>query len=107
MEKYDLVVIGAGVSGMRTAIELADMGTKVFIIEKEHFVGGRTSQWSKLFSTNQSGEEVVSRMYSDIKKHDNITLFTGAELTKNDGNLGNFESTLKITPRYIDPQCAI
>lgn len=102
-----VLVIGAGVAGMRAAIELADMGTEVSIIEKEHFVGGRTSQWSKLFSTNQTGQEIVSRMYETIQKHDNITLYTGAELLENDGNMGNFQSRIRIKPRFIDPQCKV
>jgi heterodisulfide reductase subunit A2 len=102
-----VLVVGAGVAGMRAAIELADMGTEVTIIEKEHFVGGRTSQWNKLFSTNQSGEEVVSRLYNCIQKHDNIKLFTGAEIVKNDGTLGNFETSIRIKPRYISPNCNV
>jgi len=102
-----VLVVGAGVAGMRAAIELADMGTEVAILEKEHFVGGRSSQWNTLFSTNQTGREVVSKMYQDIKKHENITLYTGAEIIKNDGNLGNFQTSVKIKPRYIDPNCSI
>ncbi|MGM0648514.1 MAG: 4Fe-4S binding protein [Bacteroidota bacterium] len=102
-----VLVIGAGVAGMRAAIELADMGTAVSIIEKEHFVGGRASQWSKLFSTNQTGQEVVERMYHAIDKHENITLYTGAELIENDGNMGDFKSRIRIKPRFIDPQCKV
>jgi heterodisulfide reductase subunit A2 len=102
-----VLVIGAGVAGMRNAIELADMGTEVFLIEKEHFVGGRTSQWSKLFSTNQTGQEVVKQLYENIKKHDNISLYTGAEIVENSGNVGSFETKIKITPRFIKPNCSI
>lgn len=102
-----VLVVGAGVAGMRAAIELADMGTEVSIIEKEYFIGGRASQWNTLFSTNETGRDVVSRMYNQILDHKNITLYTGAEIVKNDGNLGNFVTSIRIRPRYIDPNCSI
>ena len=102
-----VLVIGAGVAGMRSAIELADMGSKVHLIERTHFVGGRTSQWSKLFTTSETGEEIVSRLYHSVLEHDNITLYMGTEVVSNSGSVGNFEVELKKTPRYIDPDCKI
>ncbi len=96
------VVIGAGVSGMRTAIELSDMGTLVYLIEKNHFVGGRVAQWGKIFQSEKRGDEIVDRLYKEIKQRENITLFTGAQLTSLKGSVGNFEMGVKITPRYIN-----
>jgi len=102
-----IAVVGAGVTGMRAAIELADMGSEVYLIEKSHFVGGRVSQWGRLFTTDETGEEIVSRLYNEIKKHSNITLFTGAEVISNSGSVGNFELEVKIQPRYIKPDISI
>ncbi|MBN3034596.1 MAG: CoB--CoM heterodisulfide reductase iron-sulfur subunit A family protein [Bacteroidales bacterium] len=99
------LVIGAGMAGMKAALELADMGTRVFLIERDHFVGGRTSQWSSLFTTFETGEEVVLRVYREVDSNPNITLLTGAELVSVKGTVGNFEATIKITPRYIKPGC--
>lgn len=99
------LVIGAGMAGMRAAIELADMGTKVFLIEREHFVGGRTSQWSRLFTSNESGEEVVNRVYDRVFNDENIQLYTGTDLISMKGTVGDFKATIKITPRYISPDC--
>ena len=48
-----VLVVGAGVAGLRAAVDLADMGTRVYLIEKSHFVGGRTSQWTTLFSSDE------------------------------------------------------
>lgn len=96
-----IAVVGAGVTGMRAAIELADMGSKVYLIEKSHFIGGRVSQWGQLFTTEETGEEIVSRLYNEIKKRTNITLFTGAEVIANSGSVGNFELKVRIQPRYI------
>jgi len=96
-------VIGAGVSGMRSAIELADMGTRVYLIEKDHFVGGRVPQWEELFTTDEYGENIVADLFAEIKKKENITLFTGAELESLSGCIGNFEIKVKIKPRYVIP----
>jgi len=100
-----VLVIGAGMAGMRAAIELADMGTKVYLIEREHFVGGRTSQWSRLFTTNETGEEVVLRVFDKVDTYENIELLTGTQLTSIKGTVGDFIATIKITPRYINPDC--
>lgn len=102
-----VIVLGAGISGMRAAIEMANMGTKVYLIEREHFVGGRTSQWSRLFTTDETGEQVVSRLFKEVEKNENIVLYTGTELINVKGSVGDFLARIKITPRYIDPDCRI
>ncbi len=100
-----VLIIGAGVSGMRAAIELADMGTEVFLIEKSHFVGGRAAQIGDLFSTNEKGKEIISKLYNEIKKREKITLFTGGELESISGSVGNLQVKIKLSPRYIIPGC--
>jgi len=102
-----VLVVGAGIAGMRAAIELAEMGTEVFLIEREYFVGGRASQWNELFSTNETGREVVSRLYNKIIKTNNITLFTGADIDSKSGGVGNFDIKIKIKPRHIKPNCKL
>ena len=96
-------VVGAGVSGMRCAIELADMGTRVYLVEKDHFVGGRVPQWGELFSTDENGEKIAGHLFEEIKKRENITLFTGAELESLSGCIGSFQIKIKINPRYVLP----
>ncbi len=100
-----VTIIGAGVSGMRAAIELADMGTDVYLIEKDHFVGGIPPQMEELFETNEKGKEIVEKLYNEIKKREKIKLFTGAELEAISGSVGNFEAKVKIKPKYIIPDC--
>ena len=103
--KKAVAVIGAGVSGMRAAIELSNMDCPVILIEREHFIGGRTSQWDVLFTTNQTGQEIVTGLYTDIIRRKNITLLTGAEITGNSGSIGDFRLKVKITPRYVKEGC--
>ena len=102
-----VAVVGAGVAGMRAALELAEMGTKVHLIEREYFVGGRASQWNVLFTTNETGQEVVTRLYNQIITHPKITLYTGTEIVGKKGSVGEFNLTLRIKPRYIKPECKL
>lgn len=101
--KKSALVIGAGVSGMKAAIDLARSGNEVFLIEKDYFVGGRIAQKETLFPTNQNGKEVVAALYNEMKKFPNITIFTGATVEKVSGSLGNFNVDIKVKPRYINP----
>ncbi len=100
-----VAVIGGGVAGLRAAIELSNMGSPVTLIEREHFVGGRVSQWDVMFTTNQTGKELVTRLYNDLISRDNVTLLTGAEVISNTGSIGDFTLKVKITPRYIRARC--
>lgn len=103
--KKSVAVIGAGIAGMRAAIELSNMGCPVTILEREHFIGGRTSQWDVLFTTNQTGKELVTNLYNDLIKRKNITLLTGAEIVSTSGSIGDFRVKVKITPRYVREEC--
>lgn len=103
--KQAVLVVGAGVSGMKAASSLAKMGTHVFLIDREHFIGGRIAHWDVLCTTEETGKELVKRLYKDISADKNITLFTGAELIANKGSKGNFTATIKITPRYVNAAC--
>jgi len=100
-----VAVIGAGVAGMRAADELADLGIQVYLIEREYFVGGRVAQLDNLFTTDETGKELVTRLYEKIMHNPNITLFTGAELVEKKGSIGNFRLKVKITPRYVNDKC--
>jgi len=100
-----VLVIGAGVAGMKAATSLAKMAVDVYLIEKEHFIGGRISQWDVLCATEETGKELVTRLYNDVIANKNITLFTGAELIECNGSKGNFTVKVKVTPRYVKNIC--
>lgn len=100
--KKTVLIIGAGVAGMKAAIELARVGNEVYLIEKDYFVGGKVAQNNKVFMSQQNGKEIVAKLYTEIKKHNNITLFTGATVEKVSGSLGNFHIDIKVKPRYIN-----
>jgi len=102
-----ILIIGAGIAGMRAAIELSDMGSKVYLIEKSHFTGGRVPQWGDIFTTDETGEQIVKNLYNEINKRDNISLYTGAELVSTSGSVGNFKIDVRIRPRYLKPESEI
>lgn len=99
--KNSALIIGAGIAGMRAAIALANMGTRVILIEKEHYVGGRVAQWNKLYPTNMKSEDIIKALYHEIIVHDSIYLYTGAELTSKSGSVGNFIAKIRVKPRHF------
>ncbi len=84
------LVIGAGVSGMRAAINLADMGLSVYLIEKEKNVGGWALEVGRIAPEGELGTEVVEKLLKRIQQYDNIILYTETELTSKSGNIGDF-----------------
>ncbi len=100
-----VAVVGAGIAGLRAAIELADMGTYVYLIEREYFIGGRITQWDELFTTNQTGREIITKLYHQLISYKNITLFTGAEIIETSGSVGNMQIKVRVKPRYVKTSC--
>lgn len=96
-----VAIIGGGVAGMKAAIALSNMDCPVHIIEREHFIGGRVAQWGELFTTNETGKELVTKLYDDLIKRQNVMFYTGSEVITNSGSIGDFKLKIKITPRYF------
>jgi len=92
-----VVVVGAGVSGMRASIDLARMGNQVVLVEKESLVGGQLSGRGPVFPTGQKGQQLVDTLLEQIRKTPGITLFTNASLEKVTGSIGNFKAEVKVS----------
>lgn len=86
----ETLVIGAGVAGLRAALALSDMGITVHIVENTPQAGGRVAALGKMFPDNKSGSEIIDSLLGEVKKRENITLFTSAEVVEKTGNVGNF-----------------
>jgi heterodisulfide reductase subunit A len=97
-----VVVIGAGVSGMRAAIDLAKMGNQVYLIEKENSVGGNVAKWKDLFITGQQGTAIVDALSMKIRELTNIKLFTNAVIDKVSGSLGNFFVNVRVNDEILN-----
>jgi len=91
-----VLVIGAGIAGLRAALELADLGVEVFLIEKEPEVGGMVAKLGEMFPSGKSGAELIAALLVEVKKCANITLFLNAEMTEKSGHIGEFELAITI-----------
>ncbi len=91
-----VLVVGAGVAGMRAAISLAGMGMSVFIIERENEPGGWASQVGRMGPDNQYGPEVVANLLEQVRSNESIMLYTNAELTAKSGHVGDFIATVRL-----------
>jgi len=100
-----VLVIGAGVAGMKAATSLAKMGISVHLIEKEFFIGGQIAHWDILCGTDETGRDLVTRLYNDVIANNNITVYAGTQLIECNGSKGNFMVKLKKTPRYVSDIC--
>ncbi|MCP4993375.1 MAG: CoB--CoM heterodisulfide reductase iron-sulfur subunit A family protein [Gammaproteobacteria bacterium] len=100
-----ILVVGGGVSGMTAALEAAETGKKVVLVEKRPYVGGRVSQLYKYFPKlcfPTCGLEINQRR---AKMNPNLTILTMAEVTDISGEAGDYTAKVKISPRYINENC--
>ncbi|HVP21691.1 MAG TPA: FAD-dependent oxidoreductase [Anaerolineaceae bacterium] len=94
--KPRVLVIGAGVAGMRASISLADMGLAVYLIEKEEQPGGWSREAGRMGPDGQLGSEVVAALLQRIQANDRIVLYTQAELIEKSGSIGDFDVKINV-----------
>lgn len=100
-----IVVVGGGISGMTAAIEAAECGKQVVLLEKSPSLGGRVSQLYKYFPKMchpTCGLEINLRR---LKANNNIKVMTMSEVTKINGDSGNYTLEVKVSPRYVNENC--
>jgi len=100
--KYDVLVVGGGIAGGESALNLANLGYKVLLVEKELSIGGKMILLSKVFPTLDCAACITTPKVSEIARHPNITIFTGAE-AKSIIKKGEhqFEAVVLQKPRYV------
>jgi heterodisulfide reductase subunit A len=96
-----VLVIGAGVSGIQAALDLAESGFKVYMVERTPTIGGRMAQLDKTFPTNDCSMCILAPKMVETSKHPNIELIMNSEVKSVAGDEGNFEVTIKRHPRYV------
>ena len=97
-----VLVIGGGISGMQSALDLADSGFFVNIVDSSPSIGGAMAQLDKTFPTNDCAMCIMAPKLVETGRHQNIKLFTNAQIEKVDGEVGNFNVTVSKRPRYVD-----
>ncbi len=96
-----VLVIGAGIAGLRAAVSLADLGIHAFLIEKEAEPGGWIRKFKKLYPQGRSGEKIIAKLLEEVGKRENITLFTEAELIEKTGCVGDFDVKIRAKGEEI------
>ena len=87
------LVVGGGVSGMSAALSLADQGFYTYLLEKGDFLGGNALQLNTTWQGEDIGRE-VGNMIQRVENHEHIEVFTRAEISKAEGFVGNFQTTV-------------
>ena len=105
IEAQTILVVGGGSSGLTAAVEAAEAGRDVFIVEKRPYLGGRVAQMHQYFPKlcpSSCGLEINFRR---IRQNPRIKFFTMAEVENILGEDGNFDVTIRLNPRYINENC--
>ncbi|MBE6943849.1 MAG: CoB--CoM heterodisulfide reductase iron-sulfur subunit A family protein [Ruminococcaceae bacterium] len=96
------LVIGGGIAGIQTALDIAEAGYKVDIVEKTPSIGGRMSQLDKTFPTLDCSACILTPKMVEAAAHENITIHTYSEVEKVSGFVGNFTVDIRKKARYVD-----
>ena len=100
------LVIGGGVAGIQAALDLADTGYKVYLVEKKPSIGGRMAQIDKTFPTMDCSICILAPKMSDVVHHPNIELLSNSEVVDVTGYIGNFNAKILKKPRYVTDDCS-
>ena len=102
-----VIVIGGGIGGIQCALDLAETGFFVHLLEKSHTLGGTMAQLDKTFPTNDCSTCMFSPKLVQVAAHPNINIITACRLLDLSGEPGQFEARVEIQPRYIDAEKCI
>jgi len=102
--KKSVLVIGGGIAGIQSALDLANTGFKVYLVEKTPSIGGRMAQLDKTFPTLDCSACILTPKMAEVGRHPNIELLTYAEVENVSGFVGNYEVTIRKKPRYVDEE---
>ena len=98
-----VLVVGAGIGGMQAALDLAEAGFSVHLLEKQSAIGGVMAQLDKTFPTNDCAMCTLAPRLVDVARHKDIHLITQAEVESLAGEPGNFTARIRKKARFIDP----
>ena len=96
------LIIGGGIAGIQAALDIADAGYKVILVEKQPSIGGRMAQLSETFPTLDCSQCILTPKMVALSRHPNIKLYAYSEILGISGYVGNFEVKILEKPRYVD-----
>jgi heterodisulfide reductase subunit A len=102
-----LIVVGGGIAGMQSALDAANSGFKVYLVESRPSIGGVMAQLDKTFPTNDCSTCMLSPRLIEVAKNPNIEIISYAELVEVTGDPGQFKAKIRKKARYVDPDKCI
>ena len=96
-------VVGGGIAGIMSALDLANAGYDVAIIEKEPAIGGHMAQISQTFPYFHNVSELLQKKIDEVINHPHIKLYVNSEVEVLEGYVGNFNVTIRTRPAFVDP----
>lgn len=105
MAEKKILIVGGGFSGLSAAVEAAEAGHDVVIVEKNPYLGGRVTQLNKYFPKLCPPNCGLEIQYKRIRNNGQVTFYTMAEVESIMGEEGNFEVTIKSRPRFVNEKC--
>ena len=90
----DILVVGGGIAGISAALNMADAGRRVYLVEREPTIGGHMAKFDKTFPTLDCAACILTPKMSAVREHPSITLWTMSEVSKVDGHVGKFKVTV-------------
>jgi len=97
----DVLVLGGGIAGMQAALDIANGGHKVYLVEKQSTIGGHMLQFDKTFPTLDCAACIGTPKMVEVAQNPNITLYTWSEVKELSGFIGNYTVTVRRKPRYV------
>jgi heterodisulfide reductase subunit A len=97
-----VLVVGGGIAGIQAALDLAEMGGEVFLVEQKPSIGGRMAQLDKTFPTNDCAMCILSPKLVEVGSNPNIHIIANADLQSVEGEAGNFRVSVRKRARYVD-----
>ena len=104
---FDALVVGGGIAGLQSALDLADQGFQVAIVDKDASIGGKMIRLSKVFPTLDCASCITTPKMAAAAHHDNIRLFTYCDIASLDRQTGVITAAVTQRPRYVDAQKCI
>ncbi len=100
--KGSVLIVGGGIAGTQAALDLAEYGLKVYLLERDYAIGGTMAKLDKTFPTNDCSMCILSPKLVEAGRHRNIELITNAEIIDFSGEPGNYRVRIREKPRYVD-----
>ncbi|MFB3896361.1 MAG: FAD-dependent oxidoreductase [bacterium] len=100
----NVLIIGGGIAGIQAALEIANAGKKVYLVEKEPSIGGHMAQFDKTFPTLDCAACILTPKMVSVGKHANIELLSYSEVEDFSGFIGNFKAKINRKSRFVDEE---